>query len=88
MLSNKQIVHPGVQVGRAFTGKHQGYVHVSDGVYWEAMYIAGEDEKIIQAALTDPQFENTQTRLQHKSFKAKFMRFHKPFQPTEIRHGK
>lgn len=59
MLSNGKLINTGSRLSRAFTGKHQGYVHVSEGVYWEAMYRPGPDELIIQAALGDKKYGPT-----------------------------
>ena len=60
----------GVHISRAYTGKHQGYVHVSDGVYWEAMYLHSPEEQVIQDVVTDKSFVPTHnTALDKRWFK-------------------
>lgn len=51
MITNKKLIATGVRIGSKWTGKHQGYSHISTGTYWEACYLISATEARIQAAL-------------------------------------
>lgn len=69
MIADGKIVNPGVKISAAWSGKHQGYVHVRDGVYWEAMYMPGTEERRVQKALLDRRYPDTRKRLNSVQFK-------------------
>lgn len=69
MIAEGKLVKTGVKVSAAWSGKHQGYVHVRDGVYWESMYMPTAEERRVQMALLDKRYPDTRKRLLDVQFK-------------------
>jgi hypothetical protein len=68
------LINTGVKVGSKYDGKHQGALHIRDGVYWEAMYSPSDGERLIQAALLDKRYPDTRKRLEDIVFKVGTLR--------------
>lgn len=60
-------------ISTAWDGKHQGYAHVREGIYWEACHQPTPEERLMQRALLRTDMPSTQKRWEDPIFHARVL---------------